>query len=303
MRRKKFPVPFGKHIIVIFTDGETFIFPERLKKNFENNPEILRKIRDSEIENLRLGNEEYLEESYEFLIAGEKVKMICLSSLENELSTLFSKIIHEFKNPLAAMRAMVQVSIFELDSEPVRKDKIRKYASEIIKELDRVNSMLSSIMKIAKPKTALAYRFNIVEEVKKALSFWSEETKMKGIKMRLITNTESLMFLGDADEIHQLMNNLISNSIEAFKDKEGSTIEVEIEQQEGKLKLEVRDNGPGMRKELLKEIGNSFVSTKKNGMGFGLFIVREIVKKNEGDIEISSIPGKGTKTTIFLPLK
>lgn len=298
-------LPTARHILIILSDKETLIFPEHFREYIFTNPEIKTKLTDENVEFISIGNEEYIKEFHDVKIGKKNLRIICLLSLEKQLAIFFSKIIHEFKNPLAAIRGMIQLALSEIEGEqdyPHNKTRMITFSHQIIKELDRMTSMLNSIMSMSKPKTRFRYKFDIVDAIKKALSTWVIECKIKGIKLKLITNTDKINFFGDRDEISQVVDNLVRNSIEALEDIENPVIEVEIKEINNTVTINVKDNGKGMDKNVIKKINNSFISTKRNGFGIGLFVVREIVTKNKGNFNIISNQNKGTTIQLIFPI-
>jgi len=104
----------------------------------------------------------------------------------------------------------------------------------------------------------------------------------------------------DVEEIHKVVHNLIKNACEAV-DGEGH-IKVSSRPNEDYVVLSVSDNGPGMSKEFIeKSLFKPFKSTKKNGLGIGLYQCKAIVEAHEGRIEVESEEGVGTTFTVYLP--
>ncbi|MCD6320607.1 MAG: histidine kinase, partial [Candidatus Desulfofervidaceae bacterium] len=83
---------------------------------------------------------------------------------------------------------------------------------------------------------------------------------------------------------------------------DGGKINVVSEKENGYVRIEIEDTGPGIPPEKLKEIFNPFFTTKRKGTGLGLTISYRIIKDHGGDIKIESTVGRGTKCIILLPL-
>jgi two-component system sensor histidine kinase HydH len=103
----------------------------------------------------------------------------------------------------------------------------------------------------------------------------------------------------DADQIHQVLLNLLLNAIQAIDGK--GFISVEIGEREKEAVVIVTDNGRGISAEHLPNIFRPFYTTKGNGTGLGLSLARRIVEEHHGHVEVSSVVGKGTKFVVFLP--
>jgi signal transduction histidine kinase len=105
----------------------------------------------------------------------------------------------------------------------------------------------------------------------------------------------------DSDQIHQVLLNLLLNSLQAI-DAHGK-IAVTVEQQGDKAVIEVADNGRGIAPDHLPHIFRPFYTTKGDGTGLGLSLARRIVEDHQGRIEVSSTVGKGTTFAVILPLQ
>jgi signal transduction histidine kinase len=107
---------------------------------------------------------------------------------------------------------------------------------------------------------------------------------------------------GSFQQLEQVLINLITNACQALPDRErGICVETRLE--EGRLRVEVRDQGVGIPEENLKRILDPFFTTKQDtgGTGLGLSISYNIVKNHGGDLAIRSRPGEGTTAAVLLP--
>ncbi|HXD85952.1 MAG TPA: GAF domain-containing sensor histidine kinase, partial [Urbifossiella sp.] len=110
----------------------------------------------------------------------------------------------------------------------------------------------------------------------------------------------------DPDGIHRAVLNLVSNAIDAVDDRPGAKIAVQtlLEPDGNWVKVIVLDNGPGVHAEQVEDIFKPFVSTKgSRGTGLGLPVSRKILREHGGDIVVQSVPEKGTKFMLRLPMK
>jgi signal transduction histidine kinase len=104
----------------------------------------------------------------------------------------------------------------------------------------------------------------------------------------------------DSDQIHQVLLNLLLNSIQAIEGK--GVIDVAIQQNGDNAVIRVADSGRGIAPEHLPNIFRPFYTTKGNGTGLGLSLARRIVEEHHGRIEVTSSIGKGTEFVVTLPL-
>ncbi|MFO0806907.1 MAG: ATP-binding protein [Gemmataceae bacterium] len=110
----------------------------------------------------------------------------------------------------------------------------------------------------------------------------------------------------DADGIHQAVLNIVSNAVDAVEDRPGAKVAVQtlLEPDGAWAKIIVLDNGPGITLDKVDDIFKPFMSTKgSRGTGLGLPVSRKILREHGGDILVQSVPEKGTKFTLRLPMK
>ena len=106
--------------------------------------------------------------------------------------------------------------------------------------------------------------------------------------------------LGDFNRLKQVFINLIKNSVESF-DKDEKIVDVKIMDKNKYISVLISDNGCGMQKDELKQVGTMFYSTKDNGTGIGVSFSKDIIEKHHGKITYYSKYGKGTQVEVLLP--
>ena len=113
---------------------------------------------------------------------------------------------------------------------------------------------------------------------------------------------ESISVLAIEGEVRQIVTNLLANAIDAVA--EGGTIWIDLRQNDGSARLEIRDNGGGIAPEVMDRLFEPFFTTRTGaGTGLGLWVSRELARKNGGSIETSSPgPGLGATFVVTMPL-
>jgi len=129
-----------------------------------------------------------------------------------------------------------------------------------------------------------------------------EDFKKAGIRMEIIVPDSSLAIQGDPKLLEQAFINLIKNSMEALSDSVDGRIRLSAEKMSNRrVRLELKDNGPGIPKDVLPQVFTPFFTTRRGGTGIGMTLVRKIVIMNGGSVEIDSEQGAGTVVTIRMP--
>lgn len=235
------------------------------------------------------------------------------------LGQLIGGIAHNLKSPIMSISGATEGLI----------DLIKEYEESIVDKDVTIDDHLAiaNDMKdwISKIKSYLEYMSDIITAVKGQAvalsentvdSFTVEElTKRVDILMKhelkktLITlNLDlkvptSLMIHGNINSLVQVINNMISNAIQAYKGKEGQTIDLIITQEKNDVIVSVRDYAGGLPKEVQEKLFKEMITTKgKDGTGIGLFMSYSNIRAHfNGDITYSTEEGKGTIFNIILP--
>ena len=276
------------HILIIDEEGELVYADEQVKDAFDSkSPGHYR------FEKIPLGR-----------MGGAATYLVKVFPPEDELIKFFSVFIHEFKNPLGAIRALAQSLEAKFRSSAEHVEKIKAYTGRIINEIDRLNALLASVKYIARPAIRYMVDFNLSEVAHQVVDLYREELRQKGITIRLSSEQENITYKGNPDSFHQILSNLIKNAQEALVDRKEGEIRVVLRLHNNVVGIEVIDNGKGIPVEVRESLGKKpFVTTKPYGMGLGLFVVETLTRGYNGTLEFfQGLQDHGTKVKISLPL-
>lgn len=150
-------------------------------------------------------------------------------------------------------------------------------------------------------------RFNIAKEIEKVSKILNYKLVQNHIKLDLRQPSKPIMITTDLIPFRQIISNLLSNAIDAYEHTPGRKrrrIVVEVKQVKDQVYLSVTDWGIGIPPEMGSRIFDPFYSSKTDGTGIGLFIVKQIVEHDlRGVVELHSDPQTGTTFTVMLPKK
>lgn len=235
-----------------------------------------------------------------YRIQEEILKMDRLVSL----GKLASGIAHEIRNPLAGIKTTAQA----LGEEMGKEDPKREYLNRITKEIDRLNELLKTFFSFAKPQTLLLVPCHIKEIINAIIPFLIKEIADKGIRFVETYHPKLPRIRVDKIQMHQAFLNLFLNAIQAMPG--GGELKIEanpvvIPSLDGSMQNYVRvvvsDTGKGIPPHILPKIFDPFFTTKPKGIGLGLSITYQIIKKHGGTIKVDSQWEKGTSFNINLP--
>ncbi|MBS8262904.1 GHKL domain-containing protein [Mesobacillus boroniphilus] len=230
-----------------------------------------------------------IEEKNQFIDSTHKDRLTLLGQMT-------SSFIHEFRNPLTSIQGFIQL----LKSE----HQDMKYLDIISSELEQLNFRISQFLLLSKKeligKEKTLFSLNrMIEEVLNFLYPSILDTNVRIIK----EVAEDMDLYGYADEIRQVLINIIFNAIDVLSQyRDDPQIEIKgFFVNDTHIKIEISNNGPIIPDHLLKTIFEPFVTTKTLGTGLGLFVCREIIEKHKGILACSSEPDK-TSFIMLLPL-
>ena len=114
----------------------------------------------------------------------------------------------------------------------------------------------------------------------------------------------NLTLTGNINSLVQVIDNMVSNAIQAYNGKTNETIELKVQKERDKLVISVIDHAGGMPKEVSDKLFKEMITTKgKNGTGLGLFMSYSNIRAHfNGNITVQSLEGSGTTFKIYLPL-
>ena len=148
--------------------------------------------------------------------------------------------------------------------------------------------------------------FTVGELVKRVNILMKHELKNAYIYLNVLMKTdENLNLSGDVNNLVQVVNNMVSNSIQAYNGKQNQNIELEVNKKENDIIFSVRDYAGGLPKEVQEKLFKEMVTTKgKNGTGLGLYMSYSNIKAHfGGDITYETVEGNGTTFNIIIPIK
>jgi signal transduction histidine kinase len=217
---------------------------------------------------------------------------------------LIGRVSHEANNLL--MEVMCGLSAAESNSKDVKVLEDINTAMEGAQKIRTLlKSLLSNIRKIREEKSLFD-----VNEIVKGVANFSRQILPKKIKITANYLDSDAKILGDQDQLHQILLNLIINAKDAISDKGEITVEVKSvlrpekdEKEKDYVSISITDTGCGMNKAIKDKIFELFFTTKsgKGGTGLGLYFVYNSVKEMGGWIEVESKENEGSIFTIFIP--
>lgn len=212
---------------------------------------------------------------------------------------LAASVAHEVRNPLAALRSIVQL-VRDAKPTPERQANL---LTEVLREVDRIDDHVAGLLGLARRHESSVAVHELTAIASAALKFMETQARQKGIELRASLDTK-VSAIVDASEFRQVLLNIFLNASQASASKGVIEISSECEELNGRAlaRIVVRDAGSGMDRETADRAFDGFFTTKPEGTGLGLWLSRNLMRRHNGDLRIESEPGRGTTVILELPL-
>ena len=246
-----------------------------------------------------------IDETLNYVIVFDDVTRLLQVQREAAWGEVARRLAHEIKNPLTP----IQLSAERLRRKVLPQlagsdaDLLERSTHTIVQQVEAMKQMVNDFSEYARAPAMKFDLFDLNQLAGEALDLYRAEEGHVDIQSRFEPGLEPI--LGDRARIRQVLNNLLTNAIEALEGVTNARIELQTGIGERErvpvALLTVTDNGPGFQPEILGRIFDPYVSSKPRGTGLGLAIVRKIVEDHGGVIEADNQAAGGARVRVMLP--
>jgi signal transduction histidine kinase len=220
----------------------------------------------------------------EFLRRAERLKT---------LGEMAAGMAHEIKNPLAAIRSSAQILTERVSGKEAQ------FAHIVVSEVDRLNRVVNEFLDYARPAPLKREPVLLSGLLDSCLGLLAPVIKQAGVTVKRAFPEGEHKVAADPNQLRQVFLNLVLNAVQALHS--GGEVTLGLAQEAGCTRISIRDTGPGIPPDKLRQVFEPFYSTKPGGTGLGLPIAQRIVAEHGGRLVIESVPGAGTTATVILP--
>jgi signal transduction histidine kinase len=223
-----------------------------------------------------------------------------LKSKNEELSLLIYKCSHDLRAPVSTT-----LGFLNLIEKSENQNELNSYLPRIRESMNRLDRILIDLIQAnqitQKQRTSAAV--DIEKLIKKNLDVLQDLPKFKTLNISVTVNLTQ-DFYCDEQILSSVIRNLLENAIQHQVKEQGGMLEVIVEEKQNRIKIQIKDNGPGIPTESLPKIFDMFYrGTQENpGSGLGLYIVTKGVERLNGSILVQSAPGAGTVFKMQFPI-
>jgi signal transduction histidine kinase len=211
-----------------------------------------------------------------------------------ELEQMSAQLSHELKNPLGAIKTLVQLSARDACDEKSR-ERLQVAESEV----ERMNCILKEYLSFSRPLDKLRReRFALSALADDVILLLGPQASGAGVALR---RQGDARIEADPRRLREALFNLVANALEATP--RGGSVAIEIAERDGGVRISVRDSGRGMTPEVLERLGTPFFTTREQGTGLGVAMARSAFAQHGGTLEYASAEGLGTTATGTLPVR
>jgi len=207
---------------------------------------------------------------------------------------------HEVGNPLTAISSLVQVCQRKTD-DPFIQNQLKKVRDHI----QRINKIVRDLVDFSRPSSLETEQMQLNSLIKSAVGLLEHDARCRSVRFDLELSPNLPKLEGVPDQIHQVLVNILLNSVDAMQGMKNPVVTIRTWQEEGNAKLSIKDIGEGIPEEEQGRIFEPFFTTKEvgSGTGLGLSVSHGIITKMGGVIDVESARDEGATFIITLPIE
>ena len=219
------------------------------------------------------------------------------------LGRLAAGMAHEIRNPLGSVRGLVEL----MREDFAEDDPKREYTNTILRTVDRLNTLVESLLDFSQPAVTNMERIDVRELARECVQLCSMQQDERRVKLKEFYAGEPLYVLADHDALVRAVINIVRNAYQATPD--GGVVAVSVHglapkhnEDPGRAVIAVTNSGSYVNADDHSRLFTPFYTTKSDGTGLGLPIANQIVTAHFGQIEVESEMDTGTSFNVTLPI-
>lgn len=216
----------------------------------------------------------------------------------NNLGYMFSGIRHELGNPINSIKTAVMVLRENLPHYSA--DVVAEFLDRVLSDVARVETLLRDLKNFSMYETPEVQDVDMRSFLDHMLSIVTTDFADRGIRVRTFVRPDAERARFDPRALQHVLLNILTNAMDATKGRESPQVTIGISRSGDRVLVTIKDNGCGIPDDLKHHLFKPFFTTKQHGTGLGLVIMKNMMAKMHGTIDIESIEDVGTTVTLDL---
>lgn len=241
-----------------------------------------------------------------FVIVFDDITTLLQAQRDAAWGEVARRLAHEIKNPLTPIQLAAERMRrrFLGSMNPQDADVLQRATDTIIQQVETMKQMVNAFSEYARAPDMKVAPFDLNQLVLEVAELYRAQDSR--VQLKLMLEADVVELEADRNRVRQILNNLVTNSMEALEGRSDAVIEIatrlERQAQAQFAEVVVTDNGPGFDRALIGQVFDPYVTSKVKGTGLGLAIVKKIVEEHGGRIEADNAKGGGARVRVLLPL-
>jgi len=294
-------------LVFLATLGVMVYSIARILRPLSELSESLANIGDGRLQNVATrkssGEVSALEHTFNRMVASLREKEIVEANLRqaqrlSAIGNLAAGVAHDIRNPLNAIKLLSSHAIDTLDDVPEAGSTVKQLHT-IRNEVDRLEEIVSGFLSLAKERELQPEPTRIDLVLEECVRLVRKDAEARDIRVSTELRAGNTSLMVDAKQLIRAILNVLINAMDACP--KGGRVRVFSRVANQFCEIEIRDDGPGMSKEVAERAFEPYFTTKHTGTGLGLSITRGIIEEHGGTITLSSSKDQGCQVLITLP--
>ncbi len=217
----------------------------------------------------------------------------------NNLGYMFSGIRHELGNPINSIKTAVMV--LKDNYAHYSGDVVAEFLDRVLSDIGRVEALLRDLKNFSIYETPDLQNVNVPSFMENLLSIVTTDFSNRGIQVRTFFRPDAEWALIDPRALQHVMLNILTNAMDAARGRQSPQVAISVQRAGDRIVITIKDNGCGIPEDFKHHLFKPFFTTKKHGTGLGLVIMKNMMTKMDGTIEIASRENVETILTLNLP--
>jgi C4-dicarboxylate-specific signal transduction histidine kinase len=233
----------------------------------------------------------------------EQINLLGRVSLLGEMT---ASLAHELNQPLSAIITNANAGMRSIDKGKENPGTLREILVDVETDGRRAHDIIRNVRNTIKKSHPTRHQINLNELVTKVAHVVRPDSVAYSCEVETSLAKDLPLIEGDPVQIQQVLVNLVSNALDAMRHTPPGQRKIEISTAgngDNDVRLSVRDHGTGIRTEVHERLFDRFFTTKEQGLGMGLAIVRSIVESHGGEIQAENVADGGARFCFTLPVK